>query len=185
MERLYPSAPALQISEWINAQQPLSLEGLRGRIVAIHAFQMLCPGCVSHGLPQAKAIYEMFPDDAVAVIGLHSVFEHHEAMTPAALRAFLSEYRIRFPVGIDRPSPSSPVPQTMAAYALQGTPSLILIDKVGRIRLKHFGQLSDLRLGALIGQLVQEPAPSHEGDRVERRAQRADCDSDACLAPDH
>ena len=36
----------------------------------IEAFQMLCPGCVSHGLPQAQRIQHAF-GDAVAVLGLH------------------------------------------------------------------------------------------------------------------
>ena len=33
-------------------------------------------------------------------------------------------------VGIDAPDPKGgPIPQTMAAYALQGTPSLLLFDR--------------------------------------------------------
>ncbi len=54
----------------------------------MEAFQMLCPGWVSHGLPQAKRIQQAFGDD-VAVLDLHTVFEHHEAMTPVSLEAFL------------------------------------------------------------------------------------------------
>ena len=40
---------------------------------------MLCPGCVSHGIPQAKRIAETSSKDDVAVIGVQTVFEHHEA----------------------------------------------------------------------------------------------------------
>jgi hypothetical protein len=29
--------------------------GLRGRPVLLHAFQMLCPGCVAHGTPQTSS----------------------------------------------------------------------------------------------------------------------------------
>ena len=89
---------------------------------------MLCPGCVSHGLPQAQRVRATFPQEQVAVIGLHTVFEHHAAMTPVALQAFLHEYRIGFPVGVDRADPESPIPLTMRAYAMQGTPTLVLID---------------------------------------------------------
>ena len=46
---------------------------------------------------------------------------------------------------------------TMAAYELEGTPSLVLIDKLGRVRLRHLGQIDDLRLGAILGQLISEP----------------------------
>lgn len=168
MNNYFPPAPPLQVAQWFNTDQPLSLDTLRGKIVVLHAFQMLCPGCVSYGIPQAKAIHDTFPHDAVAVIGLHTVFEHHEAMTPEALRAFLHEYRIRFPVGVDQPSPQGAIPRTMAAYALQGTPSLVVIDKAGRVRLSHFGHLDDLRVGATIGQLLRDPAPSD----ADREAQR-------------
>jgi hypothetical protein len=156
---LHDQAPDWHVSQWFNTTQPLTLAALKGSVTVLHAFQMLCPGCVSHGIPQAKAIRAAFPADRLAVIGLHTVFEHHEAMGPVALKAFLHEYRLGFPVGIDEADPDgNPVPLTMQAYRLQGTPSLILIDKLGRIRLHHFGQIDDLRVGAAIGQLLTEAA---------------------------
>lgn len=45
----------------------------------------------------------------------------------------------------------------MAAYAMRGTPTLTLIDRSGRIRHQHFGQVSDLVLGAQIAALLAEP----------------------------
>lgn len=151
----FETAPPLEISEWINTPGPLRLSAMRGRVVMLHAFQMLCPGCVSHGLPQASKVREMFAEDDVAVIGLHTVFEHHDVMGANALKAFIHEYRLRFPIGIDKPG-SGHVPLTMQAYALQGTPSLVLIDRLGRVRLNHFGRIEDLALGALLGQLRAE-----------------------------
>ncbi|HQR79114.1 MAG TPA: redoxin domain-containing protein [Actinomycetota bacterium] len=145
-------APELDVAEWIG--QPSPLAGLRGRVALIETFQMLCPGCVSHGLPQANRVQAAFP--SVAVVGLHTVFEHHEAMTPLALRAFLSEYRITFPVAIDRHD-GDLIPVTMRRYGLQGTPSTILIDRRGRVRLTAFGVVDDLQLGAQLGQLIAEP----------------------------
>jgi peroxiredoxin len=153
-------APPLDVSEWLNTPAPISLADLRGRVVVLHAFQMLCPGCVSHGLPQTLRIHEAFDAGEVAVIGLHTVFEHHAVMTPDALRVFAHEYRLAFPIGIDRPSAHDAVPCTMAAYGLRGTPSLLLIDRQGRLRLNHFGALDDLRAGALIAQLIAEPVES-------------------------
>jgi len=127
-------APPILASEWLNTPEPLTLDGLRGRVVAIVCFQMLCPGCVSHGLPQAGRIAQTFRAQDVAVIGLHCVFEHHAAMTPVSLGAFLHEYRIRLPVAVDLAGDGGPLPQTMAAYALEGTPTLLLIDRAGHLR---------------------------------------------------
>lgn len=151
-------APALQASGWLNTPAPLSLDALRGRVVVLSAFQMLCPGCVSHGLPQATRLHEAFAPEDLQVIGLHSVFEHHAVMTPEALRVFVHEYRLRFPIAIDAPGIGTPLPRTMQAYGLRGTPSLVLIGRDGRVALNHFGHLDDLALGALVGQLIQQPA---------------------------
>ena len=158
MTSAFQAAPELEVSEWLNSAAPITLAGLRGRVIALHTFQMLCPGCISHGLPQAKRIRETFAEADVAVIGLHTVFEHHAVMTADALRVFVHEYRLTFPIGIDQANSDGPVPRTMQKYALRGTPSLVLIDRLGRLRLSHFGQIEDLQLGAAIGQLLAEPA---------------------------
>lgn len=152
----FPPAPPLSVSLWLNTPEPLALAALRGRVVVLHAFQMLCPGCVSHGLPQAAEIRRIFDPATVAVIGLHSVFEHHEVMTPDALRVFAHEYRLTFPLAVDQPSEDGPLPRTMQAYRMQGTPTLVLIDARGRLRAQHFGAVSDLIVGAEIGRLLTE-----------------------------
>ncbi|MEC5397251.1 redoxin domain-containing protein [Uliginosibacterium sp. H1] len=162
MSEAYRPAPPWQVRQWFNTTRSLSLEDLRGKVVVLESFQMLCPGCVAHGLPQAQRVRATFPRDQVAVIGLHTVFEHHAAMTPTSLEAFLYEYRIDFPVGVDKAGDGEAVPQTMRAYAMRGTPTLTLIDTRGRLRHQHFGQVSDLLLGAQIAQLVQEAAADTE-----------------------
>lgn len=157
------TAPELQISEWINADQPVTLKDLRGRIVVLHAFQMLCPGCVQHGIPQAKKIHDAFDRKDLVVLGLHTVFEHHSVMGPDALKVFMHEYRIPFPVGVDAAHVGSDIPLTMQAYGLRGTPSLIVIDRNGCIRLNHFGQVDDLFVGAVLGQLIAQPVGTMTG----------------------
>lgn len=157
---MHTTAPELQVASWLNTAKALSLRQLRGKVVAIYAFQMLCPGCVSHGIPQAKTIRATFAEQDVAVLGLHSVFEHHAVMNREALEAFVHEYRIEFPVAIDQPAELGPIPLTMERYQLRGTPTLILIDRQGRLRLSHFGRADDMKVGALIGQLVAEAAPA-------------------------
>ena len=156
------AAPPWRVSRWFNST-PLTLADLRGRVVVAHAFQMLCPGCAMQALPQMKRVQQMFPPERLAVIGLHTVFEHHEAQGLLALEAFLHEYRYSFPVGVDEYAEGDPLPLTMRAYAMQGTPTLILIDAQGRLREQHFGVLDDLALGAALGGLLAA-APSTNPD---------------------
>ena len=60
----------------------------------------------------------------------------------------------------------------MTRYQLRGTPSLILIDRAGRIRLNAFGHIDDLTVGARLARLVDEPAPDDRCDPAH-----------GCLAP--
>ena len=172
----YVTAPELEAIDWLNTDEPALLGALRGKVVVIEAFQMLCPGCVSHGLPQALRVHRVFSRDEVAVIGLHTVFEHHEAQgSRAALAAFLHEYKIDFPVGIDAPSDRGGLPKTMARYGMQGTPTQILVDRRGRLRKQKFGWEDDLVLGAEIMALVRDGGDvSTAGDAKE--------DGDGCTA---
>jgi peroxiredoxin len=150
--------PALEwvTDQWLNSA-PLSLAALRGRVIVAGAFQMLCPGCVSELIPQLRQVHTLFKEAEVTVLGLHTVFEHHEAMGSVSLKAFLHENRISFPVAIDKPQmPETPIPKTMEIYAMQGTPTMLLIDKAGNLRRQTFGHMLDMQLGAEIMALLDE-----------------------------
>lgn len=173
-------AKPLETVGWLNSPNPVSLQSLRGKVVLIEAFQMLCPGCVSNALPQAMRVRQLFNEEDVAVIGLHTVFEHHSAQgTKPALEAFLHEYRISFPVGIDAPSDQGPLPKTMTAYQMRGTPTSILIDRNGFVRKQKFDSQEDMVLGAEIMSLLREskspPINEPTSDPVD-----AGCTEDGC-----
>ncbi|SDW40548.1 peroxiredoxin family protein [Nitrosomonas communis] len=155
-------APELQTVGWLNTPQPITLASLRGKVVLLHAFQMLCPGCVQMGIPQTQKIFEEFNPDQIAVIGLHTVFEHHSVMGREALEVFTYEYRLRFPIGIDKPNDQHVIPHTMMTYQMQGTPTTILIDKTGHLRMHKFGHVSDFILGVSIGTLLAEEVDETE-----------------------
>ena len=167
--------PELDVTGWLNTKDKITLAGLKDKVVVLTAFQMLCPGCVEHGLPQAKRLRTHFNPDQVAVIGLHCVFEHHDVMTPAALEVFMSEYKWPFPVGIDRADGPNGggkgVPKTMAAYQMQGTPTLLLFDRGGRLRRHYFGRPDDIMLAAeIMGMAIEDKgAPREQAASIERK----------------
>lgn len=175
----FMAAPELQTSDWLNTDEPVALGALRGKVVLIEAFQMLCPGCVSHGLPQAMRVHRVFERDQVAVVGLHTVFEHHGAQgSREALAAFLHEYKIAFPVGIDAPSDRGGIPQTMSLYGMQGTPTLILVDRRGRLRKQKFGWEDDLVLGAEIMSLIRDGGDASPAR--DAREESSGCTDEGC-----
>ena len=169
-------APEWQTTDWLNTKEPLSLAKLRGRVVLLHAFQMLCPGCVARGIPQAQRVVAAFAGAPLTVVGMHTVFEHHEAMQLPSLRAFLHEYRVTFPVGVDARGDNDRIPKTMRAYAMQGTPTTVLIDARGFVRRQVFGVHDDLLLGAELPTLLLDA----DADARFTGGQRADPSSAGC-----
>lgn len=181
---IHHPAPALETDVWINTQKPLVLSELKGKVVVIHAFQMLCPGCVIHSIPQAKTIYDVYSREHVEVIGLHTVFEHHDVMTINALKAFAEEYKIPYPIAVDTPSESNPIPRTMAKYQMRGTPTLIILDKDSNIRLNHFGRMNDMQVGSIISSLLAERNSvllSSENNESVKPISSGKCDDTACF----
>lgn len=183
-----------RIAEWIPShgetlKRTPDAESLRGRVVVVLAFQMLCPGCVANALPLAMRAHRLFPRERVAILGMHTVFEHHDAMTPTALRAFMHEYRVPFPVAVDRPGTGGhgigAIPQTMRAFEMRGTPTWLLFDAQGALRRQVFGEIDALALGAEVAALMLEPQTKVETSVPASAAEASagDCDDDACAVP--
>ncbi|QCW49324.1 TlpA family protein disulfide reductase [Nocardioides dongxiaopingii] len=182
MQTSPPSIRDWTVSRWFNTDHTgFSTHDLDGRVVLAAAFQMLCPACVEHTVPQLRKAAALFPAEQVAVVGLHTVFEHHDAMTSAALQAFLHEYRVHFPVAVDAPAiDGGAVPVTMARLSLQGTPTVMLYDRSGRLRRQTLGHLSDMQLGAEITRLGAEPAGPSLDPALAEPAAGPGCDDVGC-----
>ena len=98
-----------------------------------------------------------------------------------ALEVFAYEYRLRFPIGIDRyEGTPQGVPLTMRTYQMQGTPTLILIDKNGRLRFHKFGHVSDLTVGFSIGALLSEEIDESLSVSAAAPSGKPSCDEDGC-----
>lgn len=164
------SPPELEAAAWFNAETPPALKSLKGKVVVLAAFQQHCPGSLKHGLPQAQRMAAAFSDDEVAVIGLNTPFEQTDKQGTAALEAFVAEQGLTFPVALDTADGKS-LPKTMEAYEIQGTPTVLIFDRQGRLRRHYLGQVDDLRLGAEVMALTIEArdAPREQSIALERR----------------
>ncbi len=171
--------PALQVAQWFNTDRPVTLQALRGRVVVLHAFQMLCPGCVSHGLPQARRLQRLCPPGQLAVVGLHTVFEHHEVMGRAAApQAFIREYRLDFPSGMDQPDGHQGMRLTMQALRLRGTRRLLGAGPAGPCAAAPLRRDGRPAAGCPAGRPGGRGLPA-AGDA----AASAGCDGDGCPLP--
>lgn len=167
------SPPELAVARWYNtaagAAEP-TLAAANGKVVVVGAFQMHCPGSVRHLLPQLARLHGQFQEDEVSIIGLHTVFEKQDAQTPEQLEAFLEENHFHFPVAIDKQNGGA-LPETMEAYELQGTPTILIFDRQGRLRRHYLGQVDDIRIAAEVMALTIETrdAPREQSIALERR----------------
>ncbi len=68
----------------------------------------------------------------------------------------------------------------MQAYQMRGTPTTLLIDRQGHLRLHEFGRPDDMRLGAAIATLIGEAA--RQLKPAEAAAPSDGCEIGACVA---
>ena len=73
-------APNLGISDWVQGV-PTNFDQEKDHIVLVEVFQVNCPGCFMHALPEAIEIYNKYKDDGVRVIGIATAFEDFDKNT--------------------------------------------------------------------------------------------------------
>src|SRR6188768_3528277 len=85
--------------EWLNVERPLTIAGLRGKVVLIDFWTFCCINCM-HVLPQLKKLETRFPNEVV-VVGVHSAKFPAEGET-FNLRQAVMRLDVRHPVVNDR-----------------------------------------------------------------------------------
>lgn len=142
-----PVAPGLVVGEWINSE-PLSLKGLRGRVVLIEFWTFGCYNC-RNTLPFVKSWHDRYRERGLTVIGVHSP-EFDEERKVENLRREVASLGIRYPVLADNDY------LTWKAYGVEAWPTIFLLDKEGRIRWRHVGEGGYGKTEQLIQKLLAE-----------------------------
>ncbi len=212
-------APNFGVSEWVQGA-PTNFDQEKDKIVILEVFQVNCPGCFMHALPEAVNIYNKYKEDGVRVLGIATAFEDFDKNTLDNLKMLVQtgkvigetkkalstygqlqegdrlSYQIPFPLGMDKLTktageisqekvmqfiyPQIPefdsqpeeyknqiiqrvknymkskeyAAETFERFALQGTPSTIVVDRKGILRDVSFGQTNHIE--PLIQKLLNE-----------------------------
>src|SRR5262245_2141365 len=94
-----PAAPSLDGAiTWLNTDNPIKLEDLRGRIVLLDFWTLCCINCI-HTLPDLAKLEAKYPGILV-VLGIHTPKFPNEANTDSIRKAIL-RYEIKHPVAND------------------------------------------------------------------------------------
>ncbi|MGZ8783772.1 MAG: thioredoxin family protein, partial [Gaiellaceae bacterium] len=128
----YGPAPEFRgITRWLNSG-PLTLAGLRGRVVLIDFWTYSCINCL-RTLPYIREWDDRYRAAGLTVVGVHApefAFERVEAN----VRENVRELELRYPVALDNDF------ATWGAWSNQYWPAKYLIDREGHIRYFHFGE---------------------------------------------
>jgi len=131
-QELHAPAPDFTGADrWYNSQ-PLTLNGLHGKVVLVEFWTRECINCL-HVLPHTKALYDKYAKDGLVVVGVHTP-EYEEEHDPAALQSAIYRYQITWPVAVDNDF------RIWNAYGNSFWPALYLIDQNGRVVYSHIGE---------------------------------------------
>jgi cytochrome c biogenesis protein CcdA/thiol-disulfide isomerase/thioredoxin len=146
--------------DWLNTPggRPLTLAGLRGRVVLIDFWTYTCINCL-RTLPHVRAWDARYRARGLTVVGVHTPefdFEHDTGN----VRAAIARSRLRYPVVQDNDY------ATWNAWGNQYWPAKYLIDAKGRVRYAHFGEGGYDRTEAAIRSLLAEAGADDLGPRA-------------------
>lgn len=129
---LLKPAPAFKgIDNWLNSP-PLTLEGLRGKVVLVDFWTYDCINCI-RTLPYIAKWHKAYKDKGLVVVGVHTPEYAFERNT-GNVRAAMQRFGITYPVAQDNRY------ATWDAYSNRYWPAVYLIDKQGRIAYTHYGE---------------------------------------------
>ena len=132
---------------WLNSE-PLTPEGLRGRVVAVQFWTYTCVNWL-RTLPYARAWAAKYADHGLTIVGVHTPefgFERNVDNVVAAAR----DMRVTYPVALDSNY------GVWRAFANHFWPALYIADPGGRIRYHHFGEGEYAMSEMVIQQLLRE-----------------------------
>ncbi|HEY7430591.1 MAG TPA: cytochrome c biogenesis protein CcdA [Streptosporangiaceae bacterium] len=148
-------APALAgVTTWLNTPggKPLTLAGLRGKVVLVDFWTYSCINC-QRTLPHVEAWYAKYAKDGFVVVGVHTpefAFEH----VVSNVRAQAAALGVHYPVAIDNGY------ATWTAYSNQYWPADYLLNARGDIRHVEFGEGNYQVTEQLIRQLLRQANPA-------------------------
>jgi cytochrome c biogenesis protein CcdA/thiol-disulfide isomerase/thioredoxin len=153
---------------WFNTPggRPLSLTGLRGKVVLVDFWTYTCINCI-RTLPYVEAWHRKYHGDGFTVVGVHTPEFPFEKEASNVERA-IAEDGLTYPVAQDNDY------ATWTAYGNQYWPAKYLIDARGRVRFAHFGEGSYAETEQAIRSLLAEAGQARLGGRAKAHAETPD-----------
>jgi thiol-disulfide isomerase/thioredoxin len=149
-------APALEESDWLGGK-PVALAALRGHPVLLFFWAHWCVDCKAE-VPVLAEIQKLYGPKGLVLMAPTRYYGYvatGQDAAPAVEKKYIEAVRRQFyaPLG-DVPAPLSNA--NFLKYGASTTPTLVLIDSAGVIRLFHPGSLSGPELAARIQAILHK-----------------------------
>lgn len=145
-------APEFPPLPWLNTPYPLTMGGLRGRVVLLDVWDFTCINCL-RTLPYLRAWWERYEDAGLSILGVHTPefgFAHDRRHVSAAV----GRLGIRWPVLLDNQ-------QTVwTALANRYWPTIYLVDRLGYVRYRKAGEGDYTQTELALQDLLRDGSPN-------------------------
>jgi len=148
------TAPALQAAQYLGPKPP-ALASLKGSPVLLFFWAHWCGDCKAE-VPIIARLRQEFAPAGLVVIGptqLYGYAAQGADASPAQERAYIESVRQRYYGGLlDMPVPLSQ--QNFKTYGASTTPTLVVLNRAGRVDLYHPGAMPYNELRATLERVV-------------------------------
>ncbi len=147
-------APEIEFTEYLGDRPP-ALASLRGKTVLVFLWAHWCKDCKTQA-PVLARLRNEFGGKGLVIIGptqRYGYAERGREVTPEEELAYIDRVRRETYAALD----GMPVPvseKTFQTYGASTTPTLVLIDRQGIVRLYHPGEMSYEELAPRIRELL-------------------------------
>ncbi len=147
----YVAPEFVGLQNWVNSA-PLTLSGLRGKVVLVNFWTFGCYNC-QNTIPYVKDLYAKYHSKGFEIVGIHAPEFDYEK-DAANVKKAVAEDEIAWPVAQDNGF------KTWRKYKNGFWPAFYYLDKTGKVRHLHIGEGGYANQDAVVAALLAEGSPT-------------------------